>query len=178
MISARLPEEYQTQALLDYFEASVEALNDHEAHTFRSSKPPSRYLNLTDTQIQSAFRRLREELEREVVLAMLASFEAEVRLDYQDRLRRRRKDRISKGFRELAQSYGDRVRFDDILKIWRALGVAKQAFTRLGHYRKYRHWLAHGRYWRDRSGVNTDPYEVRDIFQDLADNVPGFPSPW
>jgi hypothetical protein len=176
MTSPHLPEEHTATSILDCFEASVEALIEHESSIVRGATLPARYIGLTILETQQTFRRIREELEREVVLALLASLEAELRLDFKNRIQSRKRDSISKAFRGLKKKYGDRVRLDDILGVWKAGQQAKDAFQKLGNFRKRRHWLAHGRYWTDKSGVTTDPYEVCDVFQDLASKVPGFPS--
>jgi hypothetical protein len=79
-------------------------------------------------------------------LAIMASLEAQFRLDHRWRLKAKRPDAVSITFR---RSRRKNVRLDeDILETWRAnhpgtrplIGELRGAF-------KFRHWLAHGRYW-------------------------------
>lgn len=95
-------------------------------------------------------RTVRLELERHSSLSALAMCEARVRLDYQKRCRKRFKDAVSRALRNLHQTRGQRVRWDELLDVWkihqlepanrRVVGELKSAYH-------YRHWLAHGRYW-------------------------------
>lgn len=83
-------------------------------------------------------------------MVILARIEAAFRVDYKARATSKRTDPISASFRKLYVQKGDRVRLeDDILEIWRqSLDPADRAI--IGQLRgmlKYRHWIAHGRYW-------------------------------
>ncbi len=104
-----------------------------------------------------------EEIDASLALTLLASIEASFRIDYLQRCYRKRKDPLSRNFRELYESKGSRVSFEnEILDGWKEysdvsptlLGNIKGAFN-------YRHWLAHGRYWVPRLGRR---YDFSNIF--------------
>jgi hypothetical protein len=81
---------------------------------------------------------------------VLTSLEAAFRIDFDFRCRQRRKDVLSVYFRDVEKRRKHAVRLDeDILEGWRRheplaspslIGELRGAF-------KFRHWLAHGRYW-------------------------------
>lgn len=98
------------------------------------------------------------EIERDGSLALLAAVEAAYRVDYLERVYGRRKDSLSRAFRQWHQRYGNKLRLDeDILGLW--LTHTNIAPTFVGMLRgalKYRHWLAHGRYWVPKLGQHYD----------------------
>lgn len=87
------------------------------------------------------------EAELRSILAVLAGIEAAFRLDYQWRRSAKRVDSVSVAFRRYRKS---NVRLDEeIWETWRAhhptLGLQ---ISQLRGAMKFRHWLAHGRYWQ------------------------------
>ncbi len=113
-------------------------------------------------------RRLRmrlQEADQQSSLVLLTSLEAAFRLDYQDRVHRRRKDDLSRSYRELYKRKGTKVQLDgDLFEKWKAQSVLhKQAVANLRSAFKFRHWMAHGRYWNLDPGRYTLPQ-----FYDLA----------
>jgi hypothetical protein len=82
-------------------------------------------------------------------LTVLAAVEAAFRIDYLQRCDRRGKDPLSRAFRKINQTQRKRVSLEDeIFTAWvdnfpgtpKIIGDLRGAF-------KFRHWLAHGRYW-------------------------------
>jgi len=122
---------------------------------------------MTQEEIDSAITKMSLELDQEVVLLLTASFEAEFQADFHDRVSRKRKDRVSREFRRILgdqrgrRQGAKRVAFKQILEVWgkheghvRAIGNLKQLI-------QFRHWLAHGRYWVQKSGLrNSDPFDA------------------
>jgi hypothetical protein len=81
--------------------------------------------------------------------AILTRLEAAFRTDFDQRCRRRKRDAISRDFRVLRKTRGLQIGLEtDIFDTWRKhlpelgglIGDLRGAF-------KFRHWLAHGRYW-------------------------------
>lgn len=109
------------------------------------------------------------ENEKSSILTMLSSLEAVFRIDYLQRCDRKRKDKLSRVFRGLHKKKGSRIGLEDkILSAWKEntsvpaslIGDIRGAF-------KYRHWLAHGRYWTPKLGQKYD----YDSIYSLADAV-------
>jgi hypothetical protein len=81
-------------------------------------------------------------------MAVSASLEATFRIDYLKRCYRRRKDPISRAFREIYKKKHEWASLEDIFAIWLDTEVAGRRIV--GELRgafHFRHWLAHGRYW-------------------------------
>lgn len=95
-----------------------------------------------------------EESDVRSTFAILTSLEASFKIDFDFRCRRRLKDSLSVYFRDVEKTRGDRVRLDeDILEGWKNHSSAPA--TLIGRLRdafKFRHWLAHGRYWTPKLG--------------------------
>ena len=98
------------------------------------------------------------EADREVSLTLLASIEAALRVDFLERVYLRKKDPLSRAYRRMHQVKGARASLeDDILPLWLALSsVSPMLIGELRGAFKYRHWLAHGRYWVARLGRRYD----------------------
>ncbi len=98
------------------------------------------------------------EADRETSLTLLASIEAAFRVDFLERVYQRRKDRLSRAYRRLHKNKGTRASLeDDIVPLWLDLTTISPMLIReLRGAFKYRHWLAHGRYWVARLGRRYD----------------------
>ncbi|WP_159950179.1 hypothetical protein [Rhizobium sp. 18065] len=96
-------------------------------------------------------------------MAVLAAVEASFRIDYLQRCQQRRKDPISRTFREiyaLKQTHASLE--EDIFGAWTdSFDGAKLIIGELRGAFKFRHWLAHGRYWKPKLGRR---YDFDDIY--------------
>ncbi len=103
-------------------------------------------------------------------LTTLARAEAALRVDYRERCRLKKADQVSIAFRKIYKARKDRARLDDdIMKIWcgSVLPADRAAINELRLLFKFRHWLAHGRYW------NFAPsHRFQDVYL-VADTVIG-----
>ncbi len=107
-------------------------------------------------------------------MTVMASLEAAIRVDYLTRVYERRKDELSKAMRALHQEKANKAKLEnDILTLWQdcttiskgLIGQVKGAF-------KYRHWIAHGRYWTPKIGRAYDfdtLYALADTFVNEMD---------
>ena len=87
-------------------------------------------------------------------MALCASFEATLRTDYLVRAERRRlKDPASRKLRALFKKKGQRASLEEILDVWKDVFGSSAALAEFKQMVKYRDWLAHGRYWHQKSGL-------------------------
>ncbi len=114
------------------------------------------------------------ELNRNSTLTVLASLEARFRIDYEIRRLKKKKDPVSVEFRALYARKGGRVSLEsDILDVWRdhytqqtaLIGSLRSAF-------KFRHWMAHGRYWTPKFGRQVDYHSAYALAQLTLTNLP------
>ncbi len=156
--------------LIEAYEDQVEALERllHARHTL-AADPQSRFHKLSPGAIQERLQLDREELDHWVVMMLVASFEATIRTDAKDRIQSRTRDNVRKPLRDLHDKYPDRVRLDDIRRIWEGhANVIASVKHNLSILLKHRHWLAHGRHWTNKRGEVPTPLEAR---ADLDDYV-------
>ena len=132
----------------------------------------SRYFGKTLEELDADFTFQTAELSLLSMLGMLACTEAAVRIDFIERVSNRKKDDVSRGFRDAFKEQGERIRLEeDILDLWREHGNAgiRRAVQEFKGALPLRNWLAHGCYWKPRLGraAGYDPVDVFDICHEL-----------
>lgn len=113
------------------------------------------------------------ELDFTSTLSVLSSVEAAIRLDYLRRVYGRWRDPLSKAMKALYHVTGSSARLeDDLIQLWREQrDVSKALLSELSGAFKYRHWLAHGRYWTPKFGRRYDYVTVFEIAQEFVDTM-------
>lgn len=146
--------------IFEFFAGSSQALLDRYA----------------DAKVDEVRDRSLAELSFTSSLSVLSSVEAAIRLDYLRRVYDRLRDPLSKSMKDLHKDKANKARLeDDLLVLWREktdisvvlLGELVGAF-------KYRHWLAHGRYWTPKLGRRYDYETVYGIAQEFIDAMDGY----
>ncbi len=139
----------------------------------------SAFFGLTPDELDDVLRRARQELDDQVVLALVASAEATIRTDFDERLLRKTKCALRPRFKELRDRHADRVPLDDVLEACKDEAASTDRIGRFRQLVQRRHWLAHGRYWTDKSGVAPDPGQAQLVIEDMLAAftlvAPGFP---
>ena len=139
-------------------------------HTLGQPFFAPRFSSMTPTEVMRNFEERILELDRVASMSILAAVEAAFRIDYLHRVYERPRDDISRAMRALYQAVENKASLEDqILNIWRdnSTGAAR-IISDLKGALKYRHWLAHGRYWEAKMG--REKYDFQTIYQ-LADTV-------
>ena len=111
------------------------------------------------------------ELDFRSSLAVLSSVEATVRIDYLRRVYARKKDPLSLAMRSIYKEKENTARLEeDLLHTWRNDGSISTELTGalIGAF-KYRHWLAHGRYWKPKLGRKYDYITVYGISEEFIE---------
>ena len=114
-----------------------------------------------DDLVRELDERLRD-LDRDSAFGILAALEASFRVDFHLRCEKRLKDDLSRHFRRLDKRSLRRLAFEEqILEAWkRHVPAAKTLISEIIGAFKYRHWLAHGRYWEPKLGKRYDFFSV------------------
>lgn len=126
-----------------------------------------------ETKLDEARDSSLAELDSTSSLSVLSSTEAAIRLDYLRRVYGRWRDPLSKAMKELHQEKENQVRLEeDLLRLWREQTDVPQVLlgALVGAF-KYRHWLAHGRYWTPKFGQRYDYVTVFEIAQEFIDAI-------
>ena len=128
-------------------------------------------LEMQGLSLKEAFTLLINELEDEVTLALISSVEASLRVDFGQRAGKKKKDNVSRAFREIYKTHKTRARLPDLLDIWRDVGgVDRERISAVKKLIEYRHWLAHGRHWIVPS-KKYDPHEALRVADQLFDEL-------
>jgi hypothetical protein len=115
-------------------------------------------------------------LETEIASVMnaLAAIEARFRVDYLERTFQKRKDRLSRELRHLYAKRGARASLEEeILVSWKmTTDVPHRLISELKSAFKYRHWIAHGRYWSPKLGQKYDFFGIHTLAQLVESSFP------
>ena len=165
------------EEIWDYYESALDAFDlvGQCARLPAAGSDPllARWRFSTPRQVEAALRSMRDELEFEVSLALLASFESIIDEDFL--LREVGSDRFSHAISRLRVRTSD-PRLEEILDCWKERSPAAQAA--IGEFKqlvKFRHWLAHGRSAAKKGYGNFSPRLIWRRAQSLQKAVPGFP---
>jgi hypothetical protein len=163
--------------IFEYYRRSIEALTALKLGTAGAVSVGSRFEGMTQDDVRVALDNLRNDLDQSVVLLLEATLQA----DFHETITRKKKDGVSKELRKLwygnASKHGRsrRVTVEEIVDVWKKhIG---QTFV-IGNFKQlvlYRHWLAHGRYWVQKSGLLLiDPFDAWQRGAALFNVLPGF----
>jgi len=122
------------------------------------------FIGYTPDEVLQELRYQVSEIERDACLNLLAAIEAIFRLDYAIRCEEKDKAEISRRFRELFSEHQYRLPLEDSLfEEWKnVFSVKSSVISYLKGAFKYRHWLAHGRYWTLKAGK--PKYDFYDLY--------------
>lgn len=171
----------QPEEIWDYYERSIEALVALKSalDSGTASSGTSLFSGMTLHEADGCLREMRSELDRQVSFALVASFEAILRVDFWGRVHGRFKVGPGAEFIALAREYEERVRIRDILDIWNKHSTPAGRAGSFKEVLKIRDWLGHGRYWVPKTKHKPDPLalwlETARVFEAL-DGVPPLPT--
>jgi len=128
------------------------------------------FFGLTPSEIKEEFEYHLSEIEKDACLNLLASIEAIFRLDYAIRCEEKDKAEISRKFRSLFAEHQYSIPLESVIfEEWKTVsGINRVIISLLKDAFKYRHWLAHGRYWTLKTGKKEyDFYELYNLARAL-----------
>ncbi len=123
----------------------------------------SKFFALSAEEVDDYVEEMLDETDKQACLFLIASAEADLRVDFFQRVYERRRDDVSQEFRTTYRSKRNhnkaKVAFDeDILATWaEKVPQSKSRIAELRGAMGYRHWLAHGRWWVPKLGRKYDP---------------------
>ena len=135
---------------------------------------PGHLRGMTLNEVRTYFRSQIGELENLTGFLLLSSTEATLRVDYLKRVYGRKKDAVSRAFRNLYKKRGLRARLrEDILRVWgKEYPTSRSAISDFRGAINFRDWMSHGRYWIPRLGREYRPESVLAISDRLVDAIP------
>lgn len=161
-------------SIIDHHVDTQNALKSYYAISDNNGMLPSRFLGYTKSELLSEYRHRIQELENTTTFTMLSSIEASFRIDYLKRVYGKSKDPVSREFRSTHKEKGNKASLEkDILTIWKNHYSEHQALISelIGAF-KFRHWLAHGRYWEPKLGRKYDYAYTYDLSSQVYLSLP------
>lgn len=163
-------EEKTIQAVWNWYQCQQKLSlikKNHLLSEIRNNQAPTdpSFFGMTIEDINEFFY----ELEYLAMLDLLASAEATIKVDFLNRVYDRKKDNISRKFRDTYNEKKNNISLEnDILDAWKELVPAtKKEVSDFKGALNLRHWLAHGRYWTPKFGRNYSPDDIFDITHNL-----------
>ncbi len=135
---------------------------------------PNRFLANTLEEIEGLYKERQRELDLNCSLSLLASVEATFRVDYLLRCRKKKKDSLSLNLRLLYRKKKEKASLeDDILEAWKENTTAPRYLVGdiIGALR-FRHWIAHGRYWDQNLGKTYDFISLYSLANAVLSSFP------
>ena len=166
-------EERSLDEIWDWYEFQSKLIGEEAVRAYSASGPnavPPRYFGKTHDELAELFEEQRAELRWAVVLNLIASTEAALKVDFIEKVIQNKKDATSKVFVALYKTQQLRVKLTDLLDIWRSRSTdhaMSEAVRMFKEALKLRHWLAHGRYWKPKLVRDFDPQDVFAICDGL-----------
>lgn len=165
-MAKRLRRSGEEQALADVYLYKKDA-EEGLSLLFSQAEHYKRFALMTSKEIQQLFLDRLNELELQAILSLMTSLEAIFQLDFHDRIEKRYKDPLSRHFRENYKN-PKRISFEkDIITGWENVYPGtKRYFQKIRVILRYRHWLAHGRYWL----INKQKTNFEELYE-LAESL-------
>ncbi|MEI9808643.1 MAG: hypothetical protein WDO16_12720 [Bacteroidota bacterium] len=133
-----------------------------------------KFITLTSDEINDYFDYSEEELEHLVCFDLISATEGALRSDFYSKVFNKDKSNLGRTFRQLHKEKGNKISLEaDIIENWKdAYTASKIHFSNLLGLLKYRHWLAHGRYWDlTKKGRRFYVQETYDITEEIIDLI-------
>jgi len=141
-----------------------------------ASSFPARFAGYSDSELTAELQTRLAEVDMTSSLTILSALEAVFRIDYLQRCYQKEKDSLSRAFRALHRRKASKVDLEnEIFDLWKQHtdGATKLISDLKGAF-KYRHWLAHGRYWEPKLGKKYDFFSLYTLAASVLANFPLF----
>lgn len=154
------------EEILEWYRVTQNSLDKNEELIISNRNMTiERFIGSSQNEVHAYFRYASNELALMVCFDLLSAVEAALKLDYYVRVERRKKEEISKFFREKDKGSKGKVSFDGtILAAWKEYYPACR--HKIGAYRGLldsRNWIAHGRLWKFDTVFDVDiVYQICD----------------
>ena len=152
--------------ILEWYRVTRNSLDENEKLIVSNQNSTiQQFIGLTQQEVEEYFEYAKDELEKLVCLDLLSAIEAALKVDYTIRVEKKKKEDISKFFRNDYKKNKGKISLDGtVLFAWKTFYPEYR--HKIGEYRGllgYRNWLAHGRLWEEKTRLDVDMvYQVCD----------------
>lgn len=150
----------------EYYVDSAASLDSYFNFSTATISFPARFVGYSRVDFDAELKNRKDTLERMCSFEILAAIEARFRVDYLTRCQEKKKDILSRKFREIYKRRANRVKLvDDILTAWKnEFPEHKTRLDKLQRALDFRHWVAHGRYWQPNISHHIDQYDYLAVY--------------
>lgn len=144
------PRLYSLPQIKEYYDSSLNAINC-EYSSESNSNYYSQFFGLKETEVQARATAVKQELSHLCSLCVMAYIESLFRIDSYIRVKHKYKGDITSKVKTLLVDKKSipLVRFEDLLAVWaEEYTDDSELFRSIKNSFKFRHWIAHGRYWQ------------------------------
>jgi len=163
---------YNAEDIVDI--AKYQSISEKSIRLYFSKDNPeftNIFFKYRESDVNNMLLDMISETDRRSVLVLMARMEAAFRVDYKLRSTKKYSDSISIEFRKIWAKKNKYARLNDILDVWgRTDPETKKIISKLKIFFKFRHWLAHGRYWN--FGIEYDFQTVYILTYTILSNFP------
>ncbi len=147
---------------------------DSSLRFYYTTQTAAKFFGYAPEEIQSELEARIAELDATCAFTLLADLEATFKIDYLQRCYKKKKEPISRAFRDFYDEVGSSISLNrQILPAWKehhpefkaVIGAINAAIN-------YRDWMAHGRYWTPSLGRKYDFVTVYQIYTEAEANFP------
>jgi hypothetical protein len=163
------------QNIRDILDQMYEQAKDFGRHN--PSAPFPQFFGMNIQEIDEFFQKNLEEADRQACLFLIAAAEAALRVDFLQRVYKKKTDDVSRLFRDIYKGKPDDKKKNigleaDILNIWsEKVPHSKSHISDFRGALNYRHWLAHGRYWVPKLGRKYDPVGILNVIDSIFNDI-------
>lgn len=157
----------------DWYEDQFLALTEYKSKQVQfvvsgTGSSSSKFAGMSLDELNAYFDESFEELEFMVSFNLLSAVEAHIRMDFHTRIKKKKNKPLVKEYRKLWEKKGAHIALEgDLLSALKMeYPLHKRAFSDYIGALKFRHWIAHGRYWVPKFGMNYNATKVLPIVTD------------
>jgi len=172
-MSSLSKEEKSIEFVFGWYQDQSDALRNYKNEVVQSILIPPvltpKFFGYTLSEIEEHFEENVNELERLVCFDLISATEGALRVDFYSRIAARKKTDLTRDFKQIRKEKEGRISLEqDIIEKWKEYYPAqKRFFSDLTGLLKYRHWLAHGRYWVPKLGKDYDVESTYSIVEEV-----------
>ena len=133
------------------------------------------FFSYSEKDVASEKNKLLDELSVQATLCLLSYEESRFRIDFIIRCQSRKKDFLTKSFRQFYKPAKRPYSYslaDDIIAVWKKfLPENKTIFDRFINAYNYRNWIAHGRYWNFKDNPRKFSFDAVWMLHEELDRI-------
>ena len=165
------PQFYSLQDIKLYYDNSLRSIECAYSAS-ENLNYTTRFLGKSEKEVREEVLWVKKELSHLCSMCVMAYLESLFRIDSFVRVKHKCKGNITAEIKKLLKGKSSipLVRFEDILDVWKAENMDKaELFREIKSHFMFRHWIAHGRYWKLDDNIDTH-FDFIDVFM-LAQQV-------